>query len=115
MAAFLQVLFSASPSPFILIECPASQIRSRQFNDFPSNWSEAKEINFIVLRQPNPVEDLRITFTKVEVVCGNNQTFLELNGQASWSESSVSEGVTIEYYELRNLISNVLIRSVSYV
>jgi hypothetical protein len=87
------------------------QIRSRQFIDFPSNWSEAKEINFIVLRQPTPVEDLRITFTKVEVVCGNNQTFLELNGQASWSESFVSEGVSIEYYELRSLISNVLIQS----
>ena len=27
------------------------QIRSRQFEDFPSNWSEAEEIDFVVLRR----------------------------------------------------------------
>ena len=88
-------------------------MRSRQFNDFSSNWSTAKEIEFVVLRQPDPVEDLKINFTTVDVACRNNQTFLELDVGATWSKASVPEGTTLEYYEFN--ISNVLITSVSAV
>ena len=75
-------------------------MRSIQFEDFPSNWSEAKEIDFVVLRRPDVVEDLEIDFTTVDVVCRNNQTFLELAVAAAWSEVSVPENTTLEYYEL---------------
>ena len=77
----------------------SSQMRSRQFDDFPSNWSTAKEIEFIVVRQPDPVEDLAIDFTTVDVVCRNNQTFLELDVGATWSEASIPEGTMFDDYE----------------
>ena len=79
-----------------------SQIRSSQFDDFPSNWSEAKEIEFVVIGRPNAVQGLEIDFTRVDGVCKNNQASLELDGRAVWSAAcvSVQEGTTFEYYEL---------------
>ena len=69
-------------------------------------------INFGVLRQPDPIENFKVNFTKVDIVCRNSQMFLELAGRATWSIVSVPIGTTFEYYELR-VIRNVLIRSVS--
>ena len=86
-------------------------MRSRQFDDFPSNWSEAEEIEFVVVRRPDPVQGLEINFTTVNVVCRNNQTFLELDVGATWFKSSIPEGTTFEYYELS--IDNLQTRSVS--
>ena len=70
-------------------------------------------INFGVLRQPDPIDNLKVNFTKIDVVCRNNQTFLELDSRAAWSEVSVPIGTTFEYYELKSSINNVLIQSVS--
>ena len=90
-----------------------SQIRSRQFDDFPSNWSEAEEIDFqtVILRRPDPIQGLEIHFTTVDVVCRNNQTFLELDVGATWSKACIPEGITFEYYELS--IFNLQLKSVS--
>ena len=75
-------------------------MRSRQFDDFPSNWSEAIEIEFVVLRRPREVQGLEIDFDTVNVVCRDNETFLEVEGEARWSETTVSGGIELEYYEL---------------
>ena len=75
------------------------QMRSRQFDDFPSNWSEAMKIEFIVVRRPDPVEDLAIDITTVDVVCRNNQTFLELDVGATWSKASIPDGTMFDKYE----------------
>ena len=88
-------------------------MRSRQFDDFPSNWSAAKEIEFVVVRRPDPVRGLAINFTAVDIACRNNQTFLELDVGATWSKASVPEGTTLEYYELS--VKNLQITSVSHV
>ena len=86
-------------------------MRSRQFDDFPSNWSTAMEIQFIVVRQPDPVKDLTIDFTTVDVVCSNNQTFLELDVGATWSEASIPEGTMFDSYEFS--VKNLQITRVS--
>ena len=57
------------------------------------------DIEFIVVRQPDPVEDLAIDFTTVDVVCSNNQTFLELDVGATWSEASIPKGTMFDNYE----------------
>ena len=71
------------------------------------------EIEFVVIRRPDPVEDLKINFTAVDIVCRDNQTFLELDVGATWSEASVPEGTTFAYYELS--VKNLQITSVSCV
>ena len=68
---------------------------------------------FVVLNRPDPVDNLEIDFTTVDVVCRNNETFLELDVAATWSKASVSEDTTFEYYILS--INNVQITSVSCV
>ena len=89
-----------------------SQMRSRQFDDFPSNWSEAKEIEFVVLGKPDRVEDLKIDITTIDVVCGENGTFLGVVGRASWSEITLSGDVELSY-ELS--VNNIQVTSVSRV
>ena len=110
---FLQVLYAYTYHLFVVYKVAMifCQIRSRQFEDFPSNWSEAEEIEFVILRRPDPVRGLAIDFTTVDIVCSNDQTFLELDVGATWSKASIPEGVRFEYYELS--IINLQLKSVS--
>ena len=63
------------------------------------------EIQFIVVRQPDPVRGLAIDFTTVDIDCRNDQTFLELDVGATWSKASIPEGTMFDSYEfsVRNL------------
>jgi hypothetical protein len=78
------------------------QIRSLQFDDFPSNWSEAKEINFVVIRRPDAVDNLEVDFTEVGTVCNNTDILLELEGRVVWTAFFIAGGDsrTFEYYKL---------------
>ena len=99
---FLQVLYAYTYHLFVVYKSSHDffcQIRSRQFEDFPSNWSEAKVIEFVILRRPDPVRGLAIDFTTVDIVCSNNQTFLELDVGATWSKASIPEGTMFDNYE----------------
>ena len=75
-------------------------MRSRQFNDFPSNWSTPLEINLTLVPRPQPPTGYKINLTKVKVVCRNIVTLLELDGEATWDEVVVPQGTMLEYYEL---------------
>ena len=90
------------------------QIRSLQFDDFPSNWSKAKEINFVVINRPDPVGYLEIIFTEVGTLCNDSNILVELDGRATWSEFFIAESdpVKFEYYKLT--IGHVLFINVSY-
>ena len=92
------------------------QIRSLQFDDFPSNWSEAKEIDFVVLRRPREVGDLEITFTEVEAQCNDTNILMELDGRVTWSEfyNAESDPVTFEYYKLSIGDDHILFINVRY-
>ena len=92
------------------------QIRSLQFDDFPSNWSEAKEINFVVIRRPDAVDNLEVDFTEVETLCNNTDILLELDGRVVWTAFFIAGGDprTFEYYKLSIGDGPVLFLSVSY-
>ena len=69
------------------------------------------EIDFVVLNRPDEVEDLEIDFTTPDVVCGENGTFLGVEGVASWSATTVSGDEQLEFYELS--VNNIQVTSVS--
>jgi hypothetical protein len=74
------------------------QIRSWQFEDFPSKWSEPVTVMVIVLRRPDPVNNIDTLFEEVDIEYREGVPVLLLKGRVMWDESEPpGEEVSLEY------------------
>ena len=106
LTAYLQVL--PTPQPILvggstLHQQPlcyylsSFQIRCRQFEDFPSDWSVGKDVVIVVLRRPDEVDDFEVTLTAVDVEHAGGEALLFLDGLITWKAVTVQEGATLSY------------------
>ena len=91
--------------------CFLFQIRCRQFEDFPSDWSDAKNVTVVVLREPERVDDFEVELTAVDVeYSSGGEARLLLNGLITWEAVTVQEGATLSYELSVGGSSKVIVR-----
>ena len=86
------------------------QIRCRQFEDFPSDWSDAMNVTIVVLHSPDEVNDFEVMLTAVDVEHAGGEALLFLDALITWEAVTVQEGATLSYELSVGGSSRVLVR-----